>query len=494
MVAASSIDIVLSPSRVVCGRFSSHRQRLVLRSYLTTSVTEEPGEPWPACAGRALADLVKREGRRLRMAVALPLTAVFHKHVGELPLEAGSRRRRLEQLAQEASCLAPAALAWAAQPAGTNREAILAVARGAEMAALHAQCEAAGAGPVRFLSAGFTLQRALSYNYPELARPAVLAAAESEGLHLLFVDGSRCQIRSLRWSSDDADETARTLLELKRALALHRHQGTQRAPELLLWANQHADDPAMAQTLSEALGLRVERFDPLRRVEIAPSVSVDADTVAQGKLVGLALVCRAREADALDLRPPQVKCAERRRNRRALEVALLVLVVAGLCLGAGFYRHRAAETSRALRVARAQLAIARADAQQREVDQARLAGLRSELAAVEHIAAARTGWAKLLAELERQLDATGEAWLDELHFEPGNTRAGVASAPRLVVTGCLLQQRGAPAATSSEVRAQSLIERLAQAPCIESVCDERFDEAEPGLLRFGCTLVLRGAP
>lgn len=488
MAAASSVNVAVSPSRFVCGRFASQRQRLVLRSYLAISMGDDSACPWPERAGPALAELVKREGRRRRLAVALPLTAVFHKHVGELPLEVAARRRRLEQLAQEAACLAPAELAWAAQPAGTNREAILSVARGAEMAALHARCEAAGAGPTRFLSAGFVLRRALAYNYPELDRPVVLAAAEPEGLHLLFVDGPRWQIRSLRWSSDDADETACATLELKRALALHRHQGTQRDPELLLWANHHADGAGIAEVLSGALGLRVERFEPLRRVEIAPSVTVDDDTVSQGKLVGLALAVRAHEADALDLRPVQVKCAERRRNRQTLETASILLLVVGLCLGAGFYRYRAAETSRALRAARAELAAARAAAQQRAADEARLAELQAELSAVGRVAAARSGWANRLCALERQVGSVGEAWLDELHLESGNARTGVSAPSRLVVTGCLLP------CGSAEARAQSLIERLRQTPGVESICDEHFDEAEPGLVRFGCTLVVGGTP
>ncbi len=52
------------------------------------------------------------------------------------------------------------------------------------------------------------------------------------------------------------------------------------------------------------------------------------------------------------------------------------------------------------------------------------------------------------------------------------------------------------ACSSSDIsiQARKLIVQLGQSEGVASVREEHFDEGEPGLVRFGCTLVLGGAP
>lgn len=496
MVAASSTNVVLGPSRAVCGRFASGRLRLVLRNYRVVSLETLAGAEWADRAGHALGEVGNARGWRGRVAVALPLTAVFHMRVGQLPAAAGARRVRLAQQAQDASGLPLSELTWAAQPVGdpASREAIMAVARSSEVALLHTRGVAAGARGVCFMSAGFALWRAFVHNYPEQVAPAVFAAVEPEGLHLLFVDGPRWQLRALRWSTAGDDVLALAELELKRALALHRHQGELRVPEVLFWAaHQRTDDEALNR-LAQVLALRVDRFDPFRRVGRSPDLVLDDDLVAQGKLVGLALLRHAREVQKLDLCPAHLKREERQRVLRRVGVALFVAVVAGLCFGAGVLRHQAAVEANAARAAHERLAMARAKARQADLDRARLADLRSELAVLSHVVSARRGWAELLADLERRLAVVGDVWLDELHYQSGTADLQEGKGARLVIKGVFLGAQGARSSSDTSTRARALVGQLAQSAGVVSVCEEHFDEDEPGLVRFGCTLVLKGAP
>ena len=50
MVAASSTNVGLGPSRAVCGRFAFERQRLVLRDYRVISLAGLGGAEWAARA------------------------------------------------------------------------------------------------------------------------------------------------------------------------------------------------------------------------------------------------------------------------------------------------------------------------------------------------------------------------------------------------------------------------------------------------------------
>lgn len=496
MVAASSTNVVLCPSRAVCGRFAFERQRLVLRDYRVISLAGLAGAEWAARAGHAVGEIGNAKGWRGRVVIALPLTSAFYMRIAQLPLAPGDRRARLGQQAQEASSLRPEEITWAAQPVvGTGlREAVMAVARSSEVSSLHARAAAAGAPGARFMGAGFALWRAFTHNYPEQGAPAVLVAVEPEGLHLIFVDGSRWQVRALRWSAAGDDELALAELELKRALALHRHQAELRVPEVLFWAaHRRVEDAALSQ-LAEVLAVRVERFDPFRRVGRSASAVLDDDAVAQAKLVGLALLRRARDVDAFDMCPAWVKRVERQRVQRRVGVAMFVLVVVVLCMGAAFQRHRASVAASAVRVAREQLAVARAAARQAELDRARLAELQSELATVAHVASARSGWAALLADLERRLAMAGDAWLDELHYLPGTAGAPDGTGARLVVEGHFLVPQEACSSSDISIQARKLIVQLAQSEGVASVREEHFDEGEPGLVRFGCTLVLGGAP
>ena len=61
-----------------------------------------------------------------------------------------------------------------------------------------------------------------------------------------------------------------------------------------------------------------------------------------------------------------------------------------------------------------------------------------------------------------------------------------------MLSGRLLDARnpGAKASPASRERARQLLGRLAGSPYVAAVTNERFDNSQPGLLRFDVTLVV----
>ncbi len=500
MAFTSHSAVSIGTSGVAGGRLVFASGQLILRHFIYAALTGPAACAWPERAAPTLAQLAPLlASRRRPVAVALPAVAVLTKWVPALPGAASLRSAELVRQAEQMAHLPSAEIEWAATifaPPARSAEtaALLAVVRRAEVAELQAQLTMAGLAPAGFTVAGLALGRAFRHSYPEETAPVVVAAIEDDLVQLVFLDGERRQLRTVRLATSSGDVAA-LATELVRALALQRHQAFQ-APPQVLYLLEHTETAAAARAepLARELGLRVERFDPLRRVTLAPAldpVSVRQHPVAVATLVGLGL----GQPGDMDLRPTAIRAAERQRRQWSRVLTMMALLALGPWLGAGAYAWKAQVATRHVRELECRLPALRESAAHRATEQARIELLRTELAAAQRLAEARTQWAAWLAELERQLAVVGDTWLDALKLLPAETSPQRAATLRLAVEGRLLDRQNPrqTASPAAQARAQAVLARLATTPGVVAVDDPHFDASQPGVMKLGCTLVFRPA-
>ena len=500
MAFTSHSALSIGTSGVAGGRLALAAGQLIVRDFAYAPLTGTAACAWPERVAPALAQLAPLLTHRRRpVVVALPAVAVLTKWVPTLPVAASLRAAELVRLAEQMAHLPSAEIEWAAtilEPPARSPEtaALLAVARGVEVSGLQTQLTVAGLTPTGFTVAGLALGWAFRHSYPEETAPVVVAAIEDDLVQLVFLEGARRQLRTVRLATL-AGGVAELATELVRALALQRHQAFQAPPQALyLLEHSGAAPAARVELLARELGLRVERFDPLRRVTLAPGLDpagVCRHPVAVATLVGLGV---GQPLD-LDLRPHAIRVVERQRRRWARALTVMALLALGLWLGAGAYAWKAQAANLHVRELEGRLPALRAAAAHRATEQARSELLRTELAAAQRAAEARTQWAAWLADLERQLAVVGDTWLDEMQLLPADTSSQNTATLRVAVRGRLLDRQNPQhtASPSAQARAQAVLARLATTPGVVAVDDPHFDARQPGMMKLGCTLVFRPA-
>ncbi len=427
------------------------------------------------------------------------------------------RSKRAQVVRFEAEQAIPRPLAevvwdWAAARAGDARVELVAMKREAAFAWCDA-AERAGGHLEAIVARSTALARALRYNYPEVEGDAVVV--ECDGATALLVRSGagtplarlvglpvREAVETGPAVAGDGEEGLR-LRRLAAEIARLAEPEEGEAPAGVSTVFLAGTDAPPREEMERALGgaARVEWFDGLRRVKIGPRAR-GAEAVAHqlGSVVGVMLA--AGDAAAPNLLP-----AERRREilfRRRRWIWLgLAAGVAVVCGGAaGWLRYAVAQGQREVAAYESRLAPWRSA--QAEVQARRRANEadRQMLQTLQQLETARTRWLVLLAGLERCVGQEDGLRLDTLEALPMSggaaptgwfghppERAEKLQGVRLAVTG----RAPTPAAggrSGLEVVRGFLREAASLEP-VAAIEAERFDDGEPGCLRFGCVLVLK---
>ncbi len=262
----------------------------------------------------------------------------------------------------------------------------------------------------------------------------------------------------------------------------------------------------LPEALAEQLAVRVERFDPLRRVEVSAGAATSgaADSAPLlANLVGLAGWPERDQAEGVALLPPARRQQLVFRRRQPWWIAAAVLLVLALIPPAWQGRRLARETEAKAVALEARLRPWRATVLRNADNLAKLQQVQAQIAALQGVAEAKSRWVGLLADLQDQLGEVEDVWLDRLQLVrlpppgPGLRAGSVPEAPglELVLSGRLLDadNPGSKVSAESEERVRQLLAGFTRSPFIAAVKDERFDNSQPGLLRFDCTLVIKSA-
>jgi type IV pilus assembly protein PilM len=279
-----------------------------------------------------------------------------------------------------------------------------------------------------------------------------------------------------------AQEITRTVLHFQ------RHHELQEPERVGLLADAERDG-AMQASLQERLGWPVQPFDEVFGCEWGAGSAAGCSRRDRVTLAGAAAVLLNPKLPSMDLTPPRVRHASRLRGDRCWLLAAAVLAVAALLPPAIHFHGKslllradlAALTER-LESRRTEVALGQARVRE-------LAAIREETKWLGSVARARVGWISFLGDLQGRLGAVEDAWLDTLQAP-----AAVAGQPRkILVTGRVLdrenpESRLGPAAVT---RVRALLADLAESPFVTALENERFDPAQPGVIGFGVTLVIK---
>lgn len=405
--------------------------------------------------------------------------------------------------------------------AGAAEREMLAVMKLSVGEELCAGIERCGLVVDRIVPTGWALVHALRHNYPELKGPAVVVWIDGStallvrvegaevGMHLVGLPGMvRAPVHELALPKLGEAETEaaeppsvpwldRVAVEIARLLGGEGSGGAgQGEAEVFLGGDDGAGEQAVAG-LAVRAAVRVNSFDALRRVRLGARASGSDTAAAQmGVVVGLALA--ARDQPGINLLPPARQRDNRFRGARGRWLVGAGAVVATLVVLMVWLRQERLGLLREGAVVAARLVPQRvAETAQREGERAR-AQLRQQLDALAAIRAARTGWLEWMADLQERLGTVEDVWLDSLEVRPSAATGGgsggsvggaeaPAEALRVAVTGRVLRRAGADPLG----RVRRLRESLLASRFVAAVEEEKFDDTQPGLLRFGCTLVMK---
>lgn len=467
--------------------------------------------------------------------VGLPGHLALTKWVN-VPAIAGAKRKRLIRFeAAQAIPYPLAQVAWDYEVAaadGAELQVLLAAAKTEVVEAVGQVAKAAGWALAGATPACVALHRGFRHNHPDATGCSLLVNVGARSTHLLFIEPERYSGRTLVLGGDtvtraiaeefridfvDAEEVkcgateraavrraaeafaARLAVETVRSQAGLGRQGAAPQPTRVYLSGGGAALEALPALLAEKFKLPVERYDPLKRVEVAPSLAANAvmrETLPLAELVGLACIAWKTEGAAgrgLNLLTPEMIDDRKFRRRRPVLLAAAACAACALWSSIPYFGATTAAGQRAVAEREAQLrpvrlARARVAAQQEE-----LAALQRQIALARERAAAKSAWVGFLGDLQQRLSAVEDGWIESLSLTASGTggdddAANGRRAPerRLRLSGRLLDTGAA-----SQERAKRLLTSLASSPFVAAIEDERFDRSQPGVLRMDFTLVAK---
>lgn len=489
--------VACAGDRVVAGRFRRVGGRISCDRCHEEILASGNGEDWVGRVRAALPRLRAAMPPTRRAILVLPAEATVLKHL-QVPRVARAKQEQI--LRFEADQAVPGAvggLVWDFLAAGgnaTQENRVLAVAKLEMLAPLVDAVVEQGWVVERVVPAFVGLLAALRAGDEQAGR-ALVADVSPPATTVLQSDGGRFAVRAFRVggeaAGDDAVEarTARLAQEITRTVLHFQRQHDLPEPERVLLLADAEQAGAMSASLQERLGWPVAPFEVNHVCDWGLGQADGCSRRDRVTLAGAAAVLLNPKLPSMDLTPPAVRRASRRGGNRRWLLSAAALAVAALLPPAfrlqgeiDILRTDLATMTQRLESRRAE--VARGQARLRE-----LAALREETKWLLTVARARVGWIAFLGDLQGRLGAVEDAWLDSLQMAPA-----AADQPRkIVLTGRVLDRenprsRLGPAAVT---RVRALLADLAESPFVAAVENERFDPAQPGVIGFGVTLVIK---
>lgn len=500
---------------------SSGRLRVLRHAVEPLASTGEEEGRWFADLGEALLRLRNTHGfAPQECAAGLPGHLVLTKFVRTPAVERKLRARVVQFEAAQNIPQDLAGVAWShveVHDDGSELELMLAAVKNEWMERLCLTVAGAGFQVARAEPAGLALARLGRHE----ATPSLLVDVGARSTQLVFNGDSGFFTRTLGWGGTaltrslmetpgldfpaaeqikfeldhPADRAAaqavvaycdRLALEITRSRLSYGRQPNAVPPERILLTGAGSRLPALRATLAEKLGLPVERLrlDAEWTNEDATADRTDQLAVAYG----LAAAMLAPPGSVMNLLPQSRRTALlwRHRSRRGLAAAGFLAL--SLLPPLAYYQGRAAALSAQVGTVEQALRPWR-QAEARHFDnRMRLETLAGEMAEAERLVRHRDAWVRFMADLQMRLAGIGDVWFDRLEPE----LALADEERRLLVSGRLLDAANplAKASNESYERVKRLMESLEESPFIRSVTGERFDNQQPGILRFEINLVL----
>jgi type IV pilus assembly protein PilM len=553
MASSRVLAIDSGAGHVACGSFTAAKNgRLSLEHFALDSFNPDPAlEPdWNKFIAQSLGSALKREKLGGTAAVTLPGHLTLTKF-NKTPSVDKSKREKIIQFEAQQNIPYPLdEVAWdyfAVADDGLDLEVMLAAAKLDVAEGLCSAVTEAGATATTISPSVFALYRAFKYNYPEACGSALVLNIGARSTHLLFFDKQRFFARTIVLAGNSVTQTiadeikqdfahsealklqvlggqseladtsparlavlnaaqsfvGRLHLEITRSTVNYRRQSGAEQPACVYLTGGGSLVPELAASLAEKLKLPVERFDPLRNVDVGSKASEARERSAViADLVGLA-VQLVESQPPLNLLPASIRQVLAFRKEQPFYVGAAALLV--LALGIPAYSfHNAAE---AIKAKDAELRREIAPLQQiKDINTANLAQMEAaqkQIAAIHGIAESKSNWINFLTDLQDRLVNVEDVWLDSLQIrrDAGESASGEAvsssgaAAPvlKLTLSGRLLDKEHPTDKVSpkSLERVNKLITSFTESRFIKGKEKETFDASEPGILKFNFVLEVK---
>ncbi len=556
------LAVDIGAGHVACGIFTAGATgRLVLQHFVLETHSSDPSHEarWAIELAQSLGAVAAREKLGGTCALAVPGHLALTKFIKVASIEPAKRRKIIEFEAVENIPHPLEEVVWdhlVVADDGFDLEVMLTAAKFDAMQALCSAADAAGFDAERAIPAGLALRNAFRYNFPQVPGSVIVADIGARSTTLLFLDGERFYLRTLPLAgnavtqavSDElridfaaaetlkmqvlsgrsdlpagspsraavqkaaANFSLRLQLEITRSILNHRRQAGGEQPTALYLTGGGSLIAELPAVLAEKLKLGVERFEPLRAVELsanARAAGAESAAAVLADLVGLATTLVVKNEPTASLLPPALTEAVAFRRKQPVYIAAAALFVAAL-VPPIVYFHRLALVEQA-KVAQVEGELMPLRAlQTRNTDNlAKIEDAKKQIAALNSAVATKSNWINFFTDLQTRLVKVEDVWLDRLAIvrpTPAEEPAPDPNAPppdpnapkppetplKLTLSGRLLDVANPQSRVSPEARerVKQLLASFAGSQFIASVENEKFDNNQNGLLRFDFTLVI----
>ena len=279
-----------------------------------------------------------------------------------------------------------------------------------------------------------------------------------------------------------AQEITRSVLHFKRQSGLGN-------PTRVHLTGGGARLAGLGEALAAKLKVPVDRLDVLGAVEIGSGAAKNdaaEHALTLADLAGAATTQLRPDQQVLNLLPPKLRRHENLRRRQPWLAIAAMLAAAALLPPLLHFRAIAAEAGRQGDALERELAPMRERDARNRANLQQIEDLRRQIAELQAIQDRRAGWVSFLADLQERLVKVEDVWLERM------TVASVPGAPlRLSVSGRMLDKTNPLSKVSPETfnRVKSLLASIVDSPFVAAVEAERFDNTQPGILKFDFVLV-----
>lgn len=539
---------------VACGIFTTAKNgRLALEQFAIESFNSDVAleSQWPALVGQSLAGAAKRTGASGSAVLSVPGHLTLTKFVKTPAIDKSKRDQVIQFEAQQGIPYPMAEVVWDYQLVsddGLDLEVMVAAVKLDVTEALCAAVREEGLSAIAIKPSTLALYRAFRYNYPDVTGTTLFINIGARSANLLFIDGNRFFVRTIALAGNSvtqliADEVkqdfahaenlklqvlgghsdlpatsparaavmnavtsfiGRLHLEITRSTVNYRRQSGAEQPTVIYLTGGGSLLPSIEATLAEKLKSRVEIFDPLRNVDVAPAATGARSATAQlADLVGLA-VPAGKDERAFTLLPPAITAVLAFRKQQPFFLAAAVLVLGALVLPIVHFNDRVNHNQKQTLEIEAKLKPLRTRKAAQDADLQRIESIRKEITAIQSLVESKSNWINFFTDLQQRLVKVEDVWLEKLQVlrasaEDGAAAvdAGTPAAPatpvlRLQLSGRLLDKNNPLSRVSEDSfeRVKLLLKSFADSQFISSVEKEKFNPTQPGILSFDFILVV----
>ena len=550
---------------VACGVFTADKGgRLTLEQFALESFNPDATleDQWNQSVAQSIGPALKREKISGAAAIALPGHLTLTKFVKTPAVEKSKRDKIIQFEAQQNIPYSLDEVVWDKQVVsedGLDLEVLLGAVKLDVAEGLCAALAEVGAAAEVIAPSALTLFRAFKYNYPDAADSVLVINIGARSTHLLFIDKQRFFVRTIVLAGNTVTQAiaeelkqdfthaesiklqvlggqsdlpesspsrlavtnasqgfiSRLQLEITRSTVNYRRQYGAEQPACIYVAGGGSLIPDFTTALAEKVKLPVERFDPLRKVEISGrATAAKGYSAVLADLVGLATRLAVPTEAPFNLLPPSIGQAIAFRREQPFYVAAAVLFVAALAVPSLYFHQVVTKAKAAEQDLDTSILPLRSLKTANDNNLAKISEAGKQITGIQGLAESKSNWITFFTDLQTRLVKVEDVWLDKMQVlrpptaeeqkaaadaaaaasPDGSAPAAVPAVPplRLSLSGRLLDRKNPDQRVSQETytRVKDLLKSFAESQFISAVENETFNSDQPGILSFEFILVV----